>query len=1093
MKKLFFPVLLSLSALMMLSCSDEATNSTQPPECENDECEQLPNDCQSCTLDEKKCDGDTLFTCQKKDDCTEWVEVETCNTGCNAKTLSCNSCEDECTPDEKKCDDDALMSCQQSGGCAHWVEQEACEFGCNEDTLSCISCIDECQTDEKMCDGNAVLICKKEDAECTHWVVEETCPTGKLCSKNTCVDCEEICTKGDKKCDLDGVLECNPDANGCAEWNRIETCKSADHCDESTHTCVAGCVDKCIENAKQCASDVTKGIQTCIKNDDGCLVWSEPVACDANKICTGEDPKCEYACGPEDSEGCKPWSIVILPDTQSYLSGSKHGKDTIYYKQTDWIVKHKDTELIPNLKMVVHMGDITDDNTDGQWEDALLAQNVLKNAGIPFTVVTGNHDYREPGKLGGRSKSKFKNYFPESYLKTLPGYGGIYSDVNTYFNFNAGGQNYLVLNLEFAPRQQTLVWANDLLQKAENLNKKVIVVTHGNVKTKNDSPKTIEYVEGPGIKYVPNGASGQELWDNFTSLHSNIIMVLSGHAGGSYYRKDQGHLGNTVYQILTDYQFELRPVNESDKGRCGYIRKGEFGGNGWLRILTFNPTTNNIEVKTRTVLSGNEEYFVEGKDQFYCSSAGDINPSPIELGGNWYSSDPTSDDHNYTLDLDFTTPKNNIYYYNYNKNDKDYLNFITRNINNNSNGNQLNSSVAAAPDGHFVVVWEDDSSDKDALQSDGKTNAHDIYGRILNPGGVNISGKAEIIINDNTDGHQSDPDVAMDENGNFVVVWTDDSDNNGSTQVHMRGFKADGSEHFKTTTVNLKNDGNQYQARVAMAPDGQFAISWTDERFGKDTPQIMVRGFDSDGNQIFAEQPITDTVGGLQIKSDIYMDSEHNVVVVWEDDSDGNGSKQANMRIINNNGEKSMLKAANKNSAGNQYGPSVSGKPDGSEFIVSWTDAPSKSDIYTIKAAIFDKEGNRINENDLNISTAKAKNVNSQVCMNNTGNAMIVWSEPTQNTECNKYGSDSSCYNIMYRKHDNKNIKRINLFKNGVKETKYDGCDALDKQSENYILGTSYQPAIACIPGTDYAIVTYSDDADGNEYFEIYGVGMEIK
>ena len=46
--------------------------------------------------------------------------------------------------------------------------------------------------------------------------------------------------------------------------------------------------------------------------------------------------------------------------------------------------------------------------------------------------------------------------------------------------------------------------------------------------------------------------------------HKNILMVLSGHVDSSAWRTDTGEQGNTIYQILQDYQ-------TTDSGG-GYIR-----------------------------------------------------------------------------------------------------------------------------------------------------------------------------------------------------------------------------------------------------------------------------------------------------------------------------------------------------------------------------------------------------------------------------------------------------------------------------------------------------------------------------------------
>ena len=55
---------------------------------------------------------------------------------------------------------------------------------------------------------------------------------------------------------------------------------------------------------------------------------------------------------------------------------------------------------------------------------------------------------------------------------------------------------------------------------------------------------------------------------------------MSGHVHSESRRTDKNLAGNTVYQMLADFQEDSN------------------GGNGWLRILTFSPKNNRINVTT---------------------------------------------------------------------------------------------------------------------------------------------------------------------------------------------------------------------------------------------------------------------------------------------------------------------------------------------------------------------------------------------------------------------------------------------------------------------------------------------------------------
>ena len=69
------------------------------------------------------------------------------------------------------------------------------------------------------------------------------------------------------------------------------------------------------------------------------------------------------------------FAVILLPDTQFYSKGYPE----TYYRQTQWTVDHRD-EL--NIKFVIHLGDITHNNTHEQWKVADKAHMILDKANI---------------------------------------------------------------------------------------------------------------------------------------------------------------------------------------------------------------------------------------------------------------------------------------------------------------------------------------------------------------------------------------------------------------------------------------------------------------------------------------------------------------------------------------------------------------------------------------------------------------------------------------------------------------------------------------------------------------------------------------
>ena len=95
----------------------------------------------------------------------------------------------------------------------------------------------------------------------------------------------------------------------------------------------------------------------------------------------------------------RPFTIVMLPDTQSYIRNPALAP--IFEAQTAWIAAHRDAEAIA---FVTHVGDVVQNGALGrdrnarEWRDARAAIERIgpRGAGIPFSVVPGNHDYDAP-------------------------------------------------------------------------------------------------------------------------------------------------------------------------------------------------------------------------------------------------------------------------------------------------------------------------------------------------------------------------------------------------------------------------------------------------------------------------------------------------------------------------------------------------------------------------------------------------------------------------------------------------------------------------------------------------------------------------
>jgi ABC-type transport system involved in cytochrome c biogenesis ATPase subunit len=212
-------------------------------------------------------------------------------------------------------------------------------------------------------------------------------------------------------------------------------------------------------------------------------------------------------------------------------------------------------------------------------------------------------------------------------------------------------------------------------------------------------------------------------------------------------------------------------------------------------------------------------------------------------------------------------------------------------------------------------------------------------------------------VNTESDGQQLKPDIAMADNGDFVVVWEDDQDENGLYQIYARGFNANGGQKFADMTVNTKSDGQQLKPAIAMAPNGDFVVVWEDDNNENRVYQIYARGFNANGSQKFADMTVNSVSTGQQYNPAVAMASNGDFVVVWEDDQDKNGLYQVYARGFNANGSQKFAdKTVNSISSGQQLKPKVAMASNG-DFVVVWEDDNNENQIYQIYARGFNANG----------------------------------------------------------------------------------------------------------------------------------------
>ncbi|MBB4632648.1 serine/threonine protein phosphatase [Sphingosinicella soli] len=339
---------------------------------------------------------------------------------------------------------------------------------------------------------------------------------------------------------------------------------------------------------------------------------------------------------------CGAFTVAMIPDTQNYVdyrnqvwSGFAFDATEQLYAQMLWISQQSRSSG-GDIVFATHVGDIWQHYSE--WMDPHHAARGFKgmpNIGgsevaispkvhtrafeipaavngfkllmgkMPFSVVPGNHDLDALWTDPAHPPRPELKQAGVRHVGGLTGFQSAFSDRSGFFDgkpwyvgahdggadsaqiFTAGQCRFLHIGLQYHAPDASLAWAAEMIGRYPGL--PTIVTTH-------------DYLGRDGRRHGasnPNNSaldsldnSPEMIWNEFLSQHDQIFLVLSGHVSGQGLGADTNRFGNTVWQIMADYQ--ARGQTAKDAGAERAI------GDGWLRLLNFRLDTDKPSIEVRT-------------------------------------------------------------------------------------------------------------------------------------------------------------------------------------------------------------------------------------------------------------------------------------------------------------------------------------------------------------------------------------------------------------------------------------------------------------------------------------------------------------
>lgn len=350
---------------------------------------------------------------------------------------------------------------------------------------------------------------------------------------------------------------------------------------------------------------------------------------------------------PADKPQLERFTVAVIPDTQNYVDYKRqkiegfaldsaalfieqmqyladnsiaNGGDIVFAASVGDVWQHQtqriDKDHIArgfsylNNPYLDPGNEVTDKALSVEIPKVIEGFDLLEQAGLPFGVAPGNHDYdavwsttqfppnlekppqdirfvlEDVGAIHVGGLDNFRSVFGQdsAYFKDKSWYVDSFrGGANSAQIFAAGGYRFLHIALEMQPDNEVLEWAGGVLNRYVGLPTMITTHDYMNVRGERQGLWVIDlHSVDPEAHNNP-----QQMWDKLIRQHDQILFVFCGHQFGQALRVDNNNGGYKVYQLLADYQERAQTAIDAGQQMDPSYRKIKGTGDGWIRLLNF--------------------------------------------------------------------------------------------------------------------------------------------------------------------------------------------------------------------------------------------------------------------------------------------------------------------------------------------------------------------------------------------------------------------------------------------------------------------------------------------------------------------------
>jgi len=244
-----------------------------------------------------------------------------------------------------------------------------------------------------------------------------------------------------------------------------------------------------------------------------------------------------------------------------------------------------------------------------------------------------------------------------------------------------------------------------------------------------------------------------------------------------------------------------------------------------------------------------------------------------------------------------------------------------------------------------------------------------------------------------------DPDIAISDNDHFVITWTDHKgytlySNGLFSDIYLQRGDEDSTLIGESTKVNDDSAGGlQINPAMAIDKNGNFVIAWEDQR--NDEGDIYARRYSADGSRLGEQFRVNDDeIGDKNIHPAVAIDSSGLAMVIWEDYRGLYADIYG--QIYSSEGVAMGTNFAVNNPAGSGYfyKPTIASMGN-KTFIVTW-----QISYWDIGAQIYSAESGPVGDSFVVNDVQQDYKLRDNPCVaaDDSGHFVIVWQDKRNDT-----------------------------------------------------------------------------------------------